>query len=63
MDKLVMVKSIKSLNSVDGLEKLFEGTAEEAALSKKKLPEREAMVAVFRLLCHCERTLTKLDLR
>ena len=63
MDRLTAITSITSLNCVDGLGELFAGTAEMAPLRGKELRAREAVVAISRLLRHCERTLTELDLR
>ena len=63
MDGLAAVTSITSLNGVDGLGGLFAGGQDKADLRGKSLSEREAVLAVSRLLMRSEQTLTELDLR
>ena len=63
MDSLAAVTSVTSLNGVDGLGGLFAGGQDKADLRGKSLSEREAVLAVSRLLMRSEQTLTELDLR
>ena len=62
VDGLKSATSIKSLNGVDGLDKIFAGNV-EAVLSKRGLREREATVVIMRLLLRSKTKLVKLDLR
>jgi hypothetical protein len=63
MDGLEAVTSITSLNGLDGVGGLFKGGQEEMQLGGKGLVEKEAVVAVARLLGRSRATLTRLDLR
>ena len=63
MDVLEAVTSITSLNGLDGVGGLFAGSQTEVQLGGKGLGEKEAVVAVARLLARSGTTLTRLDLR
>jgi hypothetical protein len=63
MDGLEAVTSITSLNGLDGVGGLFAGSQTEVQLDGKGLGEKEAVVAVARLLARSGATLTRLDLR
>jgi hypothetical protein len=63
MDRLETVTSITSLNGLDGIGGLFAGSQPEVQLGGKGLAEKEAVVAVVRLLGRSRATLTRLDLR
>ena len=63
MDGLEAVTSITSLNGLDGVSGLFKGGQPEVQLGGKWLGEKEAVVAVARLLGRSGATLTRLDLR
>ena len=63
MDSLEAVTSITSLNGLDGVGGLFAGSQPEVQLGGKGLTEKEAVVAVARLLARSGATLTRLDLR
>ncbi len=63
MDGLEAVTSITSINGVDGVGGLFAGGQTEVQLGGKGLAEKEAVVAVARLLARNGSTLTRLDLR
>ena len=63
MDGLEAVTSITSINGVDGVGGLFAGGQTEVRLGGKGLAEKEAVVAVARLLARNGSTLTRLDLR
>jgi hypothetical protein len=63
MDGLEPVTSITSLNGLDGVGGLFAGNQTEVLLGGKGLEEKEAVVAVARLLGRSRGTLTRLDLR
>ena len=63
MDGLAGATSITSLNGLDGLGGLFAGGLKEVKLGNKSLGEREAVVAVARLLGRSASTLTAVDLR
>jgi hypothetical protein len=63
MDRLETVTSITSLNGLDGIGGLFAGSQPEVQLGGKGLSEKEAVVAVVRLLGRSRATLTRLDLR
>ena len=63
MDGLAGATSVTSLNGLDGLGGLFAGGLKEVKLGGKGLGEREAAVAVVRLLGRSESTLTAVDLR
>ena len=63
MDVLEAASSITSLNGVEGLKGLAEGSQVEAELYKKGLAENEAVVFISRLLLRSKGTLKRLDLR
>ena len=63
MDGLEAFSSITSLNGLDGVGGLFAGSQTEVQLGGKGLAEKEAVVAVARLLERSRATLTRLDLR
>jgi hypothetical protein len=63
MDGLEAVTSVTSLNGLDGVGGLFAGSQTEVQLDGKGLVEKEAVVAVARLLERSRATLTRLDLR
>ena len=63
MDGLAGATSITSLNGLDGLGGLFAGGLKEVKLGNKSLWDREAVVAVVRLLGRSASTLTAVDLR
>ena len=62
MDGLAASTSITSLNGVEGVGELFAGRVTEVNLKNMNLLEREATVAISRLLLRSVETLTKLDL-
>ena len=63
MDGLAAATAVTSLNGVHDLEALFRGGQTEVELANWCLGEKEAVVAVARLLARSEGSLTRLDLR
>jgi hypothetical protein len=63
MDSLEAVTSVTSLNGLNSVGGLFAGSQMEVQLGGKGLGEREAVVAVARLLVRSRGTLIRLDLR
>jgi hypothetical protein len=63
MDGLKAVTSVRSLNGLEGVRGLFAGSQTDVQLGGKGLAEKEAVVAVARLLARSGATLTRLDLR
>ena len=63
MDSLEAVTSVTSLNGLNSVGGLFAGSQTEVQLGWKGLGQKEAVVAVARLLARSGTTLTRLDLR